>query len=67
MANADLQLPLAQQYALKAVRAAEAESQKITLPELKLEDLRKVFKLAAYWGMLGWADERMSKLEDAEL
>jgi len=66
MANADLKLPLALDYAKKAVRAAEEESQKITLPDLKVEDLKKIQKVAAYWDTLGWVDERMSNLEEAE-
>jgi tetratricopeptide (TPR) repeat protein len=66
MADADLQLPLAIDYARKAVRAADEESQKITLSDLKVEDLGKIFKLASYWDTLGWVDERMSKMEDAE-
>jgi tetratricopeptide (TPR) repeat protein len=66
MANADLKLPLALDYAKKAVRAAEEESQKITLPDLKVEDLKGVVKVSAYWDTLGWVDERMSNLEDAE-
>ena len=66
MANADLNLPLALDYAKKAVRRAEEESQKITLPDLKMEDVTKIFKVAAYWDTLGWVDERMSNLEVAE-
>jgi Tfp pilus assembly protein PilF/transglutaminase-like putative cysteine protease len=67
MANADLKLPLALQYAQKAVRAAEEESQRITLPDLEVKDLAVIFKVAAYWDTLGWVDERMSKLDEAEL
>ncbi len=67
MANADLQLPLALDYAKKAVRAAEEESQKIALPDMKVEDLGRIFKVSAYWDTLGWVDERMSNLEEAEL
>ena len=66
MANADLQLPQALGYAKKAVSKAEGESQKITLPDLKMEDLRKIFKIAAYWDTLGWVNERMSNLDVAE-
>ena len=66
MANADLQLPLALQYAKRAVRATEEESQRVTLPDLKVEDLKRIFKVAAYWDTLGWVDERMSNLEEAE-
>jgi len=53
MANADLRLPLALDYAKKAVHTAEVESQKTTLQDLKLEDLGKIFKMAAYWDTLG--------------
>jgi tetratricopeptide (TPR) repeat protein/transglutaminase-like putative cysteine protease len=53
MANADLKLPVALDYAKKAVRAAEEESQEITLADLKVEDLGKIFKVAAYWGHAG--------------
>jgi tetratricopeptide (TPR) repeat protein/transglutaminase-like putative cysteine protease len=67
MANADLNLPLALDYAKKAVHSAELESQKISLPDLKVEDLGRISKLAAYWDTLGWVDEHMSKLDDAEL
>jgi tetratricopeptide (TPR) repeat protein len=66
MADADLDLPVALDYAKKAVRAAEEESQKITLTDLKVEDLRNIQKLAAYWDTLGWVNERMSKLDQAE-
>ena len=66
MANDDLQLPLAFDYAKRAVRAAEEQSQKIALPDLKMEDVRQIFKLAAYWDTLGWVDERMSHLDEAE-
>jgi tetratricopeptide (TPR) repeat protein len=67
MANADLKLPVALDYAKKAVRAAVEESQKITLQDLKVEDLRKIFRVAAYWDTLGWVNERMSNLDEAEL
>jgi len=66
MANADLQLPLALDYARKAARQAEEESEKITLPDLKVEDLNKIFKVAAYWDTLGWVNERMSNMDVAE-
>ena len=66
MANADLKLPLALDYAKKAVRRVEEESQKITLQDLKVEDSRKIFTLAAYWDTLGWVNERMTNLGVAE-
>jgi len=66
MANADLELPVALDYAKKAAHAAEDDSQKITLPDLTMKDVRKVFTVAAYWDTLGWVNERMSKLDEAE-
>ena len=66
MANADLKLPLALVYAEKASRSAEEESQKITLQSLTVEDLGKIFKIAAFWDTLGWVHERMSHFEVAE-
>ena len=67
MANADLDLPVALDYAKKAVHAAEEESQKITLADLNTKDLGQTEKLAAYWDTLGWVDDRMSKLDEAEV
>jgi tetratricopeptide (TPR) repeat protein len=66
MANEDFQLPLALDYAKKAVKGAEEESQKITLTDLKMENVRDIFKVSAYWDTLGWVHERMSNLEEAE-
>jgi tetratricopeptide (TPR) repeat protein len=66
MADTDLDLSLALNYAKQAVRVAEEESQQTTLPELKVEDLDKIFKLAAYWDTLGWVNERLSNMDVAE-
>ncbi|MBI3475274.1 MAG: DUF3857 domain-containing protein [Acidobacteria bacterium] len=66
MASADLELPLALEYAKKAVRAANADSEKISLEDLKVEDLGRIFRLAAEWDTLGWVEERMSQLDEAE-
>jgi cytochrome c-type biogenesis protein CcmH/NrfG len=66
MANADLKLPLALDFAKKAARTAEEESQKITLSDLKLDDLKGIQKLAAYWDTLGWVNDKMSNLQDAQ-
>ncbi len=65
MAEHDLKLALALDYAKKAVLAVEEESQKITLSNLKVDDLNSIQKMAAYWDTLGWVDDRMSKLEEA--
>jgi tetratricopeptide (TPR) repeat protein len=66
MANNDLDLHLALNYAKQAVQVAEQDSQKITLSDLKDEDLGKIFRLAAYWDTIGWVNERLSNLEPAE-
>jgi tetratricopeptide (TPR) repeat protein len=66
MANSDLNLPLALSYAQKAVTGVEQESQKITLPELKISDLNHIFRVAAYWDTLGWVNEKMSQTDAAE-
>ena len=66
MANADLELPLALEYAKKAVRKTEEDSLLIALESLTLGDLQQAFKLSAYWDTLGWVDERMSSLDAAE-
>jgi tetratricopeptide (TPR) repeat protein len=66
MADTGLQLPLALDYAKKAARLAEEESQKITLKDLKVEDVHQVFMLSNYWDTVGWVYERMSNLDAAE-
>jgi cytochrome c-type biogenesis protein CcmH/NrfG/transglutaminase-like putative cysteine protease len=66
MAKADLRLPTALEYSRRAVHGVEEESQKIALSNLKVEDARSIFRLAAYWDTLGWVYERMSNLEPAE-
>ena len=66
MAVADFKLPLALDYAKRAVRLAEKDSQEISLPALQIDDVTSVFKMAAYWDTLGWVEERMSNLEEAE-
>ena len=66
MANADLQLPLALEYAKRAARSEEEESQKIDLERLDMGTAKHIFRLAAYWDTLGWVNERMSNMAEAE-
>jgi hypothetical protein len=66
MAKADVELSLALSYAKRATRQMEEESEKITLSDLKVEDLRAIHSLAAYWDTLGWIDLRMKNSEEAE-
>ena len=66
MTNADLDLPLALDYAKKASHAVEEESESITLKDLKKEDLTKIFRISADWDTLGWVYEHMSNMDLAE-
>lgn len=66
MANADLKLPLALDFAKQAVQKIEGEAQKTALPDLTLPEFRRIFALSAYWDTLGWVYERMSDLPRAE-
>lgn len=66
MANSDLDLSTALTFAKQAVRAAEEDSDNIKLPELTVNDLGRIFRLAAYWDTLGWTYERTSSMTAAE-
>ncbi|HZR32145.1 MAG TPA: DUF3857 domain-containing protein [Terriglobales bacterium] len=66
LAEANKQLPLALQYAEKAVREEEEASAKVKLAELKKEDLGYTQSLAAFWDTLGWVHFRMGNLDRAE-
>jgi len=66
LAEANKQLPLALQYAQKAVGDEEKASQDIDLGELKTEDLGFTPSFAAYWDTLGWVYFRMGNLPQAE-
>lgn len=65
-AEADKQLPLALQYAERAVREEEEASTKVKLSDLKKEDLGHTPSLAAYWDTLGWVHFRLGNYEKAE-
>jgi tetratricopeptide (TPR) repeat protein len=66
LADANKQLPLALQYAEKAVGEEEHLSSDVKLSELKIEDLRFTRSLAAYWDSLGWVYFRLGNYEKAE-
>ncbi len=66
LADTKKQLPLAVEYAEKAVRDEEEISAKVKLSDLKIEDLAHTFSLAAYWDTLGWVHFRMGNYEKAE-
>ncbi len=65
MADANLNLPEAEQWAIQAVEAQEAATTKITLDGISKDDLRQMLTLSAYWDTLGWVYFREGKLEQA--
>ena len=66
LADDNKQLPLALEYAQKAVRGEEEASANIKFADLKTEDLAHTGSLTAYWDTLGWAYFRTGKLDLAE-
>lgn len=66
MANHELQIPLALDYAKRAVESVENDSTAIQLDQLTINDVRKASSLTAYWDTMGWALERNSDLDAAE-
>jgi len=66
LAEANKKLPIALEYAERAVREKEEASQKVKLSELGIEDLGHTRSLAAFWDTLGWVHFRMGNLDQAE-
>jgi tetratricopeptide (TPR) repeat protein len=66
LVEADQKLPLALDYAERAVRAIEEQSAKASLADLKMEDLSTVIQLAAYWDTLGWVHAKTGHLGRAQ-
>lgn len=66
LADADVKLEVARQYAQKAVQMEEEASGKVKLSALQLEDLSHVTSLAADWDTLAWVFHRMGNNEQAE-
>jgi len=65
LSEANKQLPMALEYAQKAVREEEEASANVKLSSLDMDDLAHASKLAAYWDTLGWVHFKMGNLEDA--
>lgn len=66
MAEAEKQLPLALEFAEKAVSEEEENSSKIDFALLQADDLAHTQRLTAYWDTLGWVHNRMNTLDQAE-
>jgi hypothetical protein len=63
LADGNKKLPIALEYAEKAVGQEEEASQKLKLSELGIEDLAHTSSLAAFWDTLGWVHFRMGNLD----
>lgn len=66
MAQANVQLPKALEYAQKAVSKEEAATAKIDIDTATPVDFATATRLAAYWDTLGWVYFRTGDLEKAE-
>ncbi len=66
LGDANKKLPMALEFAQKAVREEEVASQKVKLSELQIEDLGHTARLAAFWDTLGWVLFRIGNLDEAE-
>jgi tetratricopeptide (TPR) repeat protein len=66
LADANVKLPEALQYAKEAVQEEETASRDVHLEKLEVGDLSHTRLLAAYWDTLGWAYFRMDNLHEAE-
>jgi tetratricopeptide (TPR) repeat protein len=66
LTEADQHLPLALEYAKRAVTEEGAASRKADLSQLKMQDLLSANSLAADWDTLGWVYFKMGNLDQAE-
>lgn len=66
LAESPADIPRALEYGKKAVAAVEAQSQSVSLAELKMSDLNRMGFLAAYWDTVGWIYFKSNDLEKAE-
>jgi tetratricopeptide (TPR) repeat protein len=66
LADANKQLPLALDWARKAVHEEELKSASANLATLDKNDLYRISTLAAYWDTLGWAYYRLNEPVEAE-
>jgi len=66
LADANVALPQALEYAQRAVEGQEKESHDLRLGSLLQEDLACTVKIGMFWDTLGWAEFRLGHLERAE-
>jgi tetratricopeptide (TPR) repeat protein len=66
LAEHQLELDRAQQYAESAVSATTANLRNVDLAHLSIEDLQAVSSLGIYWDTLGWVHFQKGDLKEAE-
>lgn len=66
LAEANQDLPLALEYAKKAVTGEGEASRKMDLSQLRFEDLLRTMSLASFWDTLGWVYFKTGDLDEAE-
>ena len=66
LAEANVGLPVALDWAKKAVTDEGAASREVKLSELRVEDLRHTNSLASYWDTLGWVYFKIGNFDQAE-
>jgi len=66
LADANIELDLAQQYAESAISATDASLRNLQLAHLSLDDLNQVANIGVYWDTLGWVHFKKGDLDFAE-
>jgi tetratricopeptide (TPR) repeat protein len=66
LADANVKLSDALDYAEKAVRTEEEASVEIRLPSLTDENLHSTRRIASFWDTLGWVQFHLGHLDEAE-
>jgi len=66
LADANVNLPKALEYAQHAVDAQEMESHDVELSNLLPEDLACTLRIGVFWDTLGWVHFRLGHLDQAE-
>jgi Flp pilus assembly protein TadD/transglutaminase-like putative cysteine protease len=66
LAEHNLELDKAAQYAESAIAATAANLRNVELARLSLDDLNQVASIGVYWDTLGWVNFRKGDLDQAE-
>jgi tetratricopeptide (TPR) repeat protein len=66
LANHNLQLDRAQQYAESAVTEISTQLRNVDVERLRIDDYRNVNALSSYWDTLGWVYFRRGDIEQAK-